>query len=88
MRVTTGVEIGRTTRRTGVWPRPTVGLADRMTTNDSGRHKSVHRRDAPTPASGFDARRRLAGDYDHVHFQFQFERMAQDSPPRAGGDAT
>jgi len=41
--------------------------------------------DAPTAGSGFDARRRLAGAYDHVHFHHP--RMAQAFLGQSRGDS-
>jgi len=41
--------------------------------------------DAPTAGSGFDARRRLAGEYDHLHFHRP--GMAQGFSGGSSGDS-
>ncbi|WPH59257.1 hypothetical protein AFNJKBDN_CDS0040 [Halorubrum virus V_ICIS4] len=57
-----------------------------MRPNDANglQSRSSDAADAPTAGSGFDARRRLAGDYDHVHFQRA--RMAQGFSDGSRGD--
>jgi len=70
MRVTTGVRIGVTTRRTGVWPRPTVSARAPMRINDRQPLESFDTDEQIT----IDARDVLAGRWDTVRYGEVFSR--------------
>ena len=74
------------TAPSGGTTRPTVSARAPMKSDTaSGLERSDTTTDAQPATTAFDARERLEGAYDEVHFQFRRTRVARPEGRRAGG---